>query len=220
VPQRSKESAHDYRYFPEPDLTPIVIHDAWRETIQETLPELPMARRQRFETALGLSAYDAEVLTADRATADYFEETVAAGASPKPCANWIMGDLLALLSEQKIEIHRCKIQPGQLASLIALIDDGTISGKIAKDVLGEMFASGKSPKAVVEEKGLVQISDSAELEQIAREIVASHPGPAADFKSGKKKALAFLMGQMMKVTKGKANPQLASELIRREIDKT
>ena len=220
VSQRTKESAHDYRYFPEPDLVPIVIDDAWRETIQASLPELPAARRQRFETDLGLSPYDAEVLTADKAMADYFEESVAAGAPAKPCANWIMGDLLALVSEHKVLIDQCKVRPEQLAAMIALIEDRTISGKIAKDVLVEMFASGKDPKVVVEEKGLVQISDSTELEEIAREIVASNPGPAADFKTGKEKALGFLMGQMMKATKGKANPKLASEFIRREIENT
>ncbi len=217
--QRSKESAHDYRYFPEPDLVPIVVDEAWEAEIRATLPELPQARKARFESQYGLSSYDAGVLTSTRAMADYFEEAVQAGAAPKPAGNWIMGDLQALLTEHKEEIVACSISAAHLAAMIQLIDDGTINGKIAKELLPEMFATGKEPKALVAEKGLVQISDQGELEAVAREILAANPGPVADFRSGKEKAFGFLVGQMMKATKGKANPQTANEILRRELEK-
>ncbi|MCC6490259.1 MAG: Asp-tRNA(Asn)/Glu-tRNA(Gln) amidotransferase subunit GatB [Candidatus Hydrogenedentes bacterium] len=218
--QRAKESAHDYRYFPEPDLVPLVVDEAWESRIGATLPELPRARKARFVSQYQLSEYDAGVLTAERPMADYYETTVKCGAPAKPAANWIMGDLQALLTEHKLEIAACKVTPENLASMIALIEDGTISGKIAKDLLPELFDSGKSAKALVEEKGLVQISDTGELEAVAREIIASNPGPVADFRGGKEKALGFLVGQMMKATKGKANPQMANDIIRKELAKT
>ncbi|MCC6698666.1 MAG: Asp-tRNA(Asn)/Glu-tRNA(Gln) amidotransferase subunit GatB [Candidatus Hydrogenedentes bacterium] len=218
--QRAKESAHDYRYFPEPDLVPLVVDEAWEAQIAATLPELPRARKARFVSQYQLSEYDSGVLTAERPMADYYETTVQCGVPAKPAANWIMGDLQALLTEHKLEIGACKVTPENLASMIALIEDGTISGKIAKDLLPELFATGKSAKALVEEKGLVQISDTSELEAVAREIIASNPGPVADFRGGKEKALGFLVGQMMKATKGKANPQMANDIIRKELAKT
>ena len=218
--QRAKESAHDYRYFPEPDLVPLVVDAAWEARIGATLPELPRARKARFISQYQLSDYDAGVLTAERPMADYYETTVKCGAAAKPAANWIMGDLQALLTEHKMELAACKITPENLASMIALIEDGTISGKIAKDLLPELFDTGKSAKALVEEKGLVQISDTSELEAVARDIIASNAGPVADFRSGKEKALGFLVGQMMKATKGKANPQMANDIIRKELAKT
>lgn len=218
-PQRAKESAHDYRYFPEPDLVPLVVDEAWERQIRESLPELPQVRRSRFISSYQLSEFDATVLTADRAMADYFEATVTAGAPSKPAANWIMGDLQASLTERKLEVGDCALTPANLASMIGLIEDGTISGKIAKDLLPEMVESGKAPRALVEEKGLVQISDSSELESVARAIIADNPGPAADFRAGKDKALGFLVGQMMKATKGKANPKMANEIIRSELAK-
>lgn len=218
--QRAKESAHDYRYFPEPDLVPLVVDEAWEGRIGATLPELPRARKARFVSQYQLSDYDAGVLTAERPMADYYETTVQCGVPAKPAANWIMGDLQALLTEHKMDIGVCKVTPENLASMIALIEDGTISGKIAKDLLPELFATGKSAKALVEEKGLIQISDTSELEAVAREIIASNPGPVADFRGGKEKALGFLVGQMMKATKGKANPQMANDIIRKELAKT
>lgn len=219
VSQRSKESAHDYRYFPEPDLVPIAVEEDWIQFVREGLPELPRARRRRFVTEYGLSEYDAGVLTATRAMADYFEETVRSGAAPKPAANWIMGDLQALLTESRTDIAACRIRPADVADMIALIEEGTISGKIAKELLPEMFRSGTSPKRIIEEKNLVQLSDAAQLEAVAREVIAAHPGPAADFRAGKTKALGFLVGQMMKATKGQANPKMANEILVRELKK-
>lgn len=219
VSQRSKESAQDYRYFPEPDLVPLAVDEAWEQRIKESLPELPRARKRRFEEQYGLSPFDAGLLTGTCPTADYFEATVAAGAPPKPVANWIMGDLQALLSESKMETGDCKVSPANLAGMIALIEDGTISGKIAKDVLVDMFHTGKPPRQLVDEKGLVQISDSARLEAVARDVIAANPGPAADFRGGKQKALGFLVGQVMKATKGKANPKLVNDVLRRELAK-
>lgn len=218
--QRAKESAHDYRYFPDPDLVPIVVDEAWEARIREALPELPQARRERFQAEYALSAYDAGVLTADKAMADYYEAAVGAGSAPKPAANWIMVDLQALLTENKTELKDCKVTPENLASMLRLIEDGTISGKIAKDLLVDMFSTGKAAKALVEEKGLVQISDTSELEAVAREILAANPGPVGDIRAGKDKAFGFLVGQMMKATKGKANPQLANEILRRVLSET
>ncbi|MDK1020557.1 MAG: Asp-tRNA(Asn)/Glu-tRNA(Gln) amidotransferase subunit GatB [Candidatus Hydrogenedentes bacterium] len=220
IGQRLKESAHDYRYFPEPDLVPIVVDQAWEDTIRETLPELPLPRRARIREAYALSEFDAGVITATKPMADFYEATLSAGAPPKQAANWLMGDFQALLSDSKTEIQENKISPEQLAEMIALIEDATISGKIAKDLLAEMFDTGKDPKALVEEKGLVQISDAGELEAMIREVMESHPGPVADFRSGKHKAKGFLVGQVMKLTKGKGNPQLVNKILDEELEKT
>ncbi|MBN2311977.1 MAG: Asp-tRNA(Asn)/Glu-tRNA(Gln) amidotransferase subunit GatB [Candidatus Hydrogenedentes bacterium] len=219
VSQRSKESAHDYRYFPEPDLVPLAVDEAWEATIRETLPELPQARRDRFMEQYGLPAYDTGVLTADRAMADYFEAVVEAGAEPKQAGNWVMGDLQKLLADGDVPIGECRVEPDGLAAMIGLIDKGVISGKIAKDVLAEMFATGKAPGTVVEQRGLVQISDADELAEVARAVIEANPGPAGDYRGGKKNALGFLVGQMMKATKGKANPKLANELLQHELEK-
>jgi aspartyl-tRNA(Asn)/glutamyl-tRNA(Gln) amidotransferase subunit B len=211
--QRSKESAHDYRYFPEPDLVPISIDVAWESRLHATMPELPYARYSRFQAHYQLSRYDAGVLTMTPEIADYYEATVTAGAQPKPAANWIMGDLQALLTEAKLEIGDCRITSHQLAGLLALIENATISGKIAKEVLIDMFATGKDAKTVVAEKGLVQISDRGALEQAVREVMEANPGPVSDYRSGKEKAFGFLVGQAMKATKGKANPQVVNEVL-------
>jgi aspartyl-tRNA(Asn)/glutamyl-tRNA(Gln) amidotransferase subunit B len=218
--QRAKESAHDYRYFPEPDLTPLVVDEVWEGRIREALPELPQARRARFVSEYQLSEFDVSVLTAEKAMADYFESVVKAGAAPKPAANWITGDLQKLLTDRRIEVAACNVTASNLAAMIGLIEDGTISGKIAKDLLPEMLQSGKSAKVLVEEKGLVQISDSDELEAVARQIIADNPGPVSDFRSGKEKAMGFLIGQLMKATEGKANPKMANDIIRNELAKT
>lgn len=220
VSQRQKESAHDYRYFPEPDLPPIEISAAWEEDIRQRLPELPRERFLRLQDEYGLSPYDAGVLTASKAVADYFEAVVAAGAPAKPAANWTMGDLQALLTEQGVSISECQVTPENLAAMIKLIEDGAISGKIGKEVLVEMAATGKAPKAIVEEKGLAQISDTAELESIARQVIEENPGPAGDYRGGKQKALGFLVGQMMKATKGRGNPKLVNEILLRELSKS
>ncbi len=217
--QRLKESAHDYRYFPEPDLVPIVVDEAWERRIRESLPELPKARRERFKTVYALSEYDAGVLIADRATANYFEAAVKAGAAAKPAANWIMSELQALLIGAKQSIAACKIGPAQLAGLIGLIDSGTISGKIAKDVIAEMFTSGNDAKTIVEARGLVQISDVSEIETMVREVLAQHPGPVAEFRSGKAKAKGFLVGQVMKAMQGKGNPQVVNRILDEQLAK-
>jgi aspartyl-tRNA(Asn)/glutamyl-tRNA(Gln) amidotransferase subunit B len=215
VPQRSKESAHDYRYFPEPDLTPIVVDEAWENRLRESMPELPLARRARFIEQHSLSEYDAGVLTVEKLVADYFESTVEAGAPGKQAANWIMGDLQALLTETQQSIDTIPMTPAHLAEMIGLIEDGTISGKIAKDLLPEMCEGGKAPGDLVKEKGLAQISDQSELEKVAAELIEANPGPAEDFRNGKDKALGFFVGQMMKATKGQANPKLANDIMRK-----
>ena len=215
VPQRSKESAHDYRYFPEPDLTPIVVDEAWENRLRESMPELPQARRARFMEQHGLSEYDASVLIADKVVGEFFEKTVAAGAPGKPAANWIMGDLQALLTEKQVEIDATSITPEHLAEMIGLIEDGSISGKIAKELLPEMLETGKAAGDLVKEKGLAQISDTSVLEQLGKELIDANPGPADDFRNGSDRAIGFFVGQMMKATKGQANPKLANEIMRK-----
>ncbi|MBI4557054.1 MAG: Asp-tRNA(Asn)/Glu-tRNA(Gln) amidotransferase subunit GatB [Candidatus Hydrogenedentes bacterium] len=219
VSQRSKESAHDYRYFPEPDLVPIAMDETWVKRIREALPELPQAKRARFIEQYRLSAYDAGVLTSSKAMADYFESVLKAGAAAKPAANWIMGDLQALLTAAKTEIESCSITPNHLSEMIRLIEDGTISGKIAKHLLVDMFQTGKAPKALVEEKGLVQISDISWLEQVAREVIVANPGPVSDYRAGKEKTFGFLVGQVMKASKGKANPKLVNDILKQQLAK-
>jgi len=216
--QRSKESAHDYRYFPEPDLVPIAVDDAWIDRIRSGMPELPLARFARFQSAYALSEYDASVLTSSLAMADYFEAAVKAGAPAKQAANWVMGDLQALLTENKQSIESCPVTPENLAAMLELIEDGTISGKMAKDLLPVMFETGRPARDVVESQGLAQISDTAALETAAREVIAANPGPASDYRSGKKQAFGFLVGQAMKATQGKANPKLVNEILRRILE--
>ncbi len=215
VTQRSKESAHDYRYFPEPDLTPIVVDEAWETRLRKSMPELPQVRRARFMEEHGLSEYDASILIADKAAADYFEQTVSAGAPGKLAANWIMGDLQALMTEKQGTINALPITPGHLAEMIGLIEDGSISGKIAKDLLPEMYDSEKAPGDLVKEKGLAQISDTSVLEQMGADLIEANPGPAEDFRNGSERAIGFFVGQMMKATKGQANPKLANEIMRK-----
>ena len=217
VSQRQKESAHDYRYFPEPDLAPIVVDETWENHLREALPELPQARKQRFVEAHGLSEYDASVLTSHKPMADYYEAVLAAGANPKPAANWLMGDLQALLAESQQDITGCRVTAEHLAAMIALIEDGTISGKIGKEVLVAMFQSGKGPREIVEEKGLVQISDADELEAIVAKVLADNPAQVEQYKAGKTKVVGHLMGQVMKATQGKANPKLVNELLRNKL---
>lgn len=214
---RSKEEAHDYRYFPEPDLVPVLVPDAWVEAIQASLPELPDMKRERFISSYGLPEQDADLLTSERAYADWFEEAVRAGASPKPAANWMMGELFRHLNEENRGIADCPVKPGQLAGLIRLVEEGTISGKIAKTVFDEMYLSGRDASDIVREKGLVQISDSGALEQEIDGIIAGNPREAERFRSGDEKLLGFFVGQVMKATKGKANPQLVNELLRRKL---
>ena len=214
---RSKEEAHDYRYFPEPDLLPLVLDPAWVREIGEKMPELPAQRRRRLVEEYGLPAYDAGVLTASKSLGDLFDRTVKLYDDAKAVSNWLMGEVSRVLRERDLDIERSPLTPENLAAMLRLIDDGTISGKIAKSVLEEMVDTGKEPRAIVEEKGLVQISDEGQLLPLVRRIIEENPGPVADYRGGKKKALGFLVGQVMKETKGKANPQLVNELFRREL---
>lgn len=210
---RKKEEANDYRYFPEPDLVPFTVSDEYIEEIRKTLPELPDARKARYMESYGLAAYDADYLTNDKDRADYFEAMVAAGAEPKEAANWLMGDFAKLLSRDNLEMKAAPVQAAAMADLLKLIAKGTISGKIAKQVFAEMWTSGKDPETIVKEKGLVQISDTGTLEELAAKVIAANPQSVADFKAGKKKAVGFLMGQIMKETKGKANPQVVNGIL-------
>jgi aspartyl-tRNA(Asn)/glutamyl-tRNA(Gln) amidotransferase subunit B len=207
---RSKEDAHDYRYFPCPDLIPIEIDEAWIEAIRATLPELPDQRKARFITGYGLPEYDAAILTGSRELADYFETAVQQCDNAKKISNWIMTELLRELKGE--EISSCRVAPQQLGNMISMVEKGTISGKIAKTVFAEMMESGKDPEVVVKEKNLAQVSDEGELLALVEEIVAANPSQAEEFRGGKTKVMGFFVGQLMKKTKGQANPKLANEL--------
>jgi aspartyl-tRNA(Asn)/glutamyl-tRNA(Gln) amidotransferase subunit B len=212
---RSKEDAHDYRYFPCPDLVPIKISEEWIEEVRASLPELPDERKARFALQYQLPEYDAVLLTVDREVADYFEATVAGGVQAKKASNWIMTELMRELKGE--DITTCKVTPPQLALLLQMVEKNTISGKIAKTVFLDMMESGKDPETIVKEKNLVQVSDEGELTALVREIVAANPSQAEDFRNGKTKILGFLVGQLMQKTKGKANPKLANELFVKEL---
>ncbi|MFN8485089.1 MAG: Asp-tRNA(Asn)/Glu-tRNA(Gln) amidotransferase subunit GatB [Anaerolineae bacterium] len=220
VSQRSKEYAHDYRYFPEPDLPPLVVSRETVQTIAGRLPELPEARRERYITGFGLSAYDADVLTGSRAVGDYYEAAVAAGGAPKTVANWVTGELFRLLKASDVEIEAVKVTPGNLAELTRLVDDKAINVTVAKSVLEEMFADGRSAKAIVAEKGLTQISDTQQLQRMAAEVIAANPKAVADYRGGKPTAVKFLVGQVMRASRGQADPVIAGavleELLKRE----
>lgn len=217
VSLRSKEQAHDYRYFPEPDLVPIIVDPATVEEIRNNLPELPDARKTRLTNDYGLSSYDAEVITASRAMADYFDETVRLKVDAKTAANWVMGELLKHLNNANMEIEDCPVTPQKLAGLIALIDKGTISNKIAKTVFEEIWSTDKDAEVIVKEKGMVQISDAGEITGIIDKVIADNPQSVADFKAGKEKAIGFLVGQIMKQTKGRANPEMVNKLLRERL---
>lgn len=215
VSMRGKEEAHDYRYFPDPDLVPVRIDPEWLASLRKNLVELPAARLARFQKDYGLPAYDAEVLTGDKALADYFEATVKEFPHPKQVSNWIMVELLREVHKEEKGIASCRVSPGALARLLALVDKGTISGKLAKTVFEDMVISGRDPEAIIQAKGLAQISDAAALEDMAREIIAANPKEAADYRAGKGKLLGFFVGQLMRRTKGQANPRLANEIFQR-----
>lgn len=214
---RSKEQAQDYRYFPEPELVPIVTDGAKIESIRASLPELPDARKARLMADYGLSSYDAETITASRAMADYFDATVKAGADAKAAANWLMGEVSKHLNAANKSAEECPVAPKQLAGLIALIDKGTISGKIAKTVFEGMWESGKDADTIVKEQGLVQISDEGAIVAIVEGVIAANPQSVADFKAGKEKAIGFLVGQVMKQSKGRANPELVNKLLKEKL---
>ncbi|MBI2524487.1 MAG: Asp-tRNA(Asn)/Glu-tRNA(Gln) amidotransferase subunit GatB [Candidatus Rokubacteria bacterium] len=214
VSMRSKEYAHDYRYFPEPDLPPLRVAAAWVEAIRAGLPELPAARRQRFAATYGLSAYDADLLTQGRALADYFEAAVQAQGRPKAVANWVLNELLRELpADDDRAVAACPIPPQNLAGLLRLIDDGAISGKMAKDVFETMFRSGQDAPSIVAREGLTQVADAGELSRVVDQVLAANPKVVEDWRSGKKAALGFLVGQVMKATQGRANPGLVNRLL-------
>ncbi len=217
VVQRSKEYAHDYRYFPEPDLPPLRISREWVEEIRGRLPELPDARQDRFMVEYGLSAYDADILTADKAVADYFETCVQAYPEAKTVSNWITGELFRLLKETETGIEEVRITPAALAELLTLVEKDTINQNTAKAVLGEMFKSGRAAAEIVAEKGLAQISAVDELERVIDEVIAAHPEPVAEYRAGKERLLSWFVGQVMKATQGKANPQLVTKLLKEKL---
>lgn len=214
---RGKEEAHDYRYFPDPDLLPLVIEEAWLEQWRSELPELPEARCRRFQEALGLPLYDAEVLTAEKDVADYFEEAVQAGGEPKKISNWVMGEVLRELNDRGATLAGCKVRPFELVKLVRLVDEGVISGSIAKNVFKELFETGGDPEAHVKAKGLVQISDFSAIETLVDEVIAENPAEVERFRGGDKKLTGFFVGQVMKKSKGKANPGLVNQLLARKI---
>lgn len=215
---RGKEEAHDYRYFPDPDLVPLVIDDAWVQRVRGELPELPEQKIMRFTNEYGIPAYDAEVLTASRPLAEYYEECVTLNGNGKAVSNWVMGELTRALNDSGASIDRCPVTPRLLAELLKLIDSGTISGKIAKTVFDEMWRSGKEPGKIVEEQGLIQVSDSGAIEAIIDEILARETGQVAEYRSGKEKLFGFFVGQVMKASKGKANPALVNELLLKKLN--
>jgi len=214
---RSKEEAHDYRYFPEPDLPPLVVDQARVAAVKQTMPELPEARRQRFVAAYGLPAYDAGVLTASAGLADYFEKVAAASGNAKAASNWVMGELLRTMKERGLDVAQVPLRPDALAGLIALVENGTISNAIAKDVFAKMYESGRSAEDIVAAEGLAQNSDEDALVAIIRDVIASNADAAAQYRAGQQKTFGFLVGQVMKGSGGKANPRLANELLRREL---
>ncbi len=208
---RSKESAHDYRYFPEPDLIPLSINTQWIESIRANLPETPLQIKERFIRDYHLSSYDAGVLTSDLEVAAYFEKCVIAGALPKSAANWIMVELLREMSECGKPFSQCPVLPGHLAELLDLIEKNTINGRIAKTVFIEMFTTAKAPGIIIEDKGLTQVTDLKAIDIFVQQAMVANPGPVSDFRNGKQASLQFLIGQVMKISRGKANPQLAAE---------
>ncbi len=214
---RSKEEAQDYRYFPEPDLVPLEVNEAWIQRVRVELPELPAARRDRFMAAFGLSSYDADLLTATAAMARCFEATVRLFPKPKIVANWLVGDVTAYLNEHSLEIDQIALTPERLAALLRLIDDGTLSGRTAKDVLTEVITQNQDPAAIVDARGLRQISDEDALRRVVDAVIAEHSGPAAEIRAGKDRAMSFLIGQIMKATGGRANPETASRLLRERL---
>ena len=213
VSQRSKEFAHDYRYFPEPDLPPLVLPSAEVERLRAQLPELPEARAERLMAQYGLSPYDAGVLTGSRAVADYYEAAVSAHGNGKAVANWVSGEMFRLLRAANLEIEASPVPPQALAELLGLVDDGTIGISVAKTVLEEMFATGQRAGEIVRAKGLTQISDQDQLRRVAAEIIAANPKAVADYRGGKPTAVKFLVGQVMRATKGQANPTVAGEIL-------
>jgi aspartyl-tRNA(Asn)/glutamyl-tRNA(Gln) amidotransferase subunit B len=214
---RSKEEAHDYRYFPEPDLPPVVVDETRIAAVKQKMPELPEARRHRFVSAYGLPAYDAGVLTSSAGLADYFEKVAAASGNAKAASNWVMGEVLRTIKDRGVDIAQVPLRPDALAGLIALVDKGTISNAIAKDIFAKMYDTGRSADEIVTAEGLAQNNDEGALVAIIRDVIANNADAAAQYRAGQQKTFGFLVGQVMKGSGGKANPKLANELLRREL---
>ena len=216
---RSKEEAHDYRYFPDPDLVPVVIDEAWVEKIKKTIPELPEQKKERFMKEYGLPEYNAGVLTSSRELADYFEKCTSLFTKPKIISNWVMGDLLRELNKNNQEIGQCPVSPEALVNLLKLIDEAIISGNIAKSVFEEMYQTGKEANLIVEEKGLKQITDDKAIDEMVEGILQANPSQVEEYKGGKEKVLGFLVGQVMKASKGKANPGVVNKLLKEKLSR-
>jgi aspartyl-tRNA(Asn)/glutamyl-tRNA(Gln) amidotransferase subunit B len=214
---RGKEEAHDYRYFPDPDLLPLIIKEEWMVKWRSELPELPEARCRRFQEGLGLPGYDALVLTAEKEVADYFETALAAYNEPKKISNWVMGEVMRELNDRGATLAECKLRAQDLARLVKLVDDGLVSGTIAKNVFKELFETGGDPEAYVKAKGLVQISDTSAIEGLVDEVLAENPSEVERYKGGDKKLTGFFVGQVMKKSKGKANPGLVNQLLAKKL---
>jgi len=215
---RSKEDAHDYRYFPEPDLPPLEVSNEWIERLRGELPELPEARRQRFMRDYDLNADESFTMTSERELADYFETAAKTANNHRAAANWILSELLRELKNADIEIASCKIKAEDLGALIRLIDDKTISGKIAKDVFAEMFATGKAPAEIVKEKGLVQITDTSAIEKIVDGVIAANPKQVENYRGGRTQLMGFFVGQVLKASGGKANPQAVNDILKKRLE--
>ena len=214
---RSKEGSSDYRYFPDPDLGPIEVSNDLKEKWRSELPELPAAKRNRYSTELGLSIYDARVLTDESSMAIYFEKVVNEGGAAKSSANWITGDLAAYIKSNRLTFDQLPFQPSELAEMLKMIDNGEISGKIAKEILPELLSKGGSPKQLVQDRGLGMIADPKVIEEIIDQLILKHPNEVESFRSGKKKLLGFFVGQLMKETKGKADPKLANQILNKKL---
>ena len=215
---RGKEEAHDYRYFPDPDLIPVEISGDWIESVRKTLPELPETKRQRLISRYELPEYDAQILTSSKALANYFEECVRFHPQPKTVSNWIMVELVRELKRAEKEIEQCPVSAKDLAALLDLIQEGVISGKIAKTVFEEMFETGKSPKTIVQDRGLIQMTDAAQIQVVIEEVLQNNPDKIAAYKEGKTKLLGYFVGEVMKKTQGKANPKVVNEILKGKLD--
>jgi aspartyl-tRNA(Asn)/glutamyl-tRNA(Gln) amidotransferase subunit B len=214
---RSKEHAHDYRYFPEPDLVPLRISEHWLEEVKSQMPELPAQKRARFVETYGLRDYDAQALTQTRALSEYYETVASVSGDPRSAANWVMGDLSGALNAGGKDITESPISATHLGELVALIYKREISGKLAKEIFPKMFSSGEAPRAIMEKEGLTQISDTGALEKIIDDVIAGNPKQVEQFKSGKTQVAGFLVGQVMKASRGQANPEAVNELLRRKL---
>ena len=216
---RSKEFANDYRYFPEPDLLPVKLEKEFIEEILTSMPEMPTQKKERFSTQFNLNEYDADLLSADKDFADFFEEVLEFSVSPKIAANWIMGELSAELNKENLNIKDTKVSSKMLGQLISRIEDSTISGKIAKDVFTKMWSTGKDVDTIIEEEGLKQVTDDKEIESLIDEVIQNNPEQLKQYQSGKDRLFGFFVGQVMKVSKGKANPQQVNDILKVKLEK-